>query len=463
MKKKKIEKPKVFISYAWSSKEYDEKVISFASRLMGDGIEVLLDKWNIDPGADTVNFMEKCVKDESVNYVLMLLDKKYVDKADGRKGGVGIETQIISNEVYNDVEQNKFIPIIFERDSDGKVYVPVYLKTRFYYDLTKENAEEEYVNLVKNIYGEEVYKKPELGTKPLWVESETKVSPLKFKIINSNNQKELLDDLLTEIKTYEIDNNINVNEDIINNFQNVTKLRDCLVDIFLKYNSNRYFLDDIFDFYEDLKTWNQSNRSLKNEIWDSFVHETFIYLIAVLFKSRKYKMINTIITKSYFERRECVSCCKYFCSYDYSIIEKAKSEIDNKNYFSPVAQLWIENLYEPHISKNDFVFADLLVYNLTIMLLNESWYWFPVTYVYSGGLYYGSCLADFSVKMKSQYELKKYAPLFGTNSEEDIKKMFEKMNEFTKNRQDRYRYSNSFDCAEVILDFTKLDEIGKFK
>ncbi len=275
MKKKKIEKPKVFISYAWSSKEYDEKVIGFASRLMGDGIEVLLDKWNIDPGADTVNFMEKCVKDESVNYVLMLLDKKYVDKADGRKGGVGIETQIISNEVYNDVEQNKFIPIIFERDSDGKVYVPVYLKTRFYYDLTKENAEEEYVNLVKNIYGEEVYKKPELGTKPSWVESETKVSPLKFKIINSNNQKELLDDLLTEIKTYEIDNNINVNEDIINNFQNVTKLRDCLVDIFLKYNSNRYFLDDIFDFYEDLKTWNQSNSSLKNEIWDSFVHETF--------------------------------------------------------------------------------------------------------------------------------------------------------------------------------------------
>lgn len=65
--------------------------------------------------------------------------------------------------------------------------------------------------------------------------------------------------------------------------------------------------------------------------------------------------------------------------------------------------------------------------------------------------------------MKSQYELKKYAPLFGTNSEEDIKKMFEKMNEFTKNRQDRYRYSNSFDCAEVILDFVKLDEIGKFK
>ena len=75
MKKKKIEKPKVFISYAWSSKEYDEKVIGFASRLMGDGIEVLLDKWNIDPGADTVNFMEKCVKDESVNYVLMLLEK----------------------------------------------------------------------------------------------------------------------------------------------------------------------------------------------------------------------------------------------------------------------------------------------------------------------------------------------------------------------------------------------------
>lgn len=463
MKRKKIEKPKVFISYAWSTKVYDEKVIAFASRLMGDGIDVLLDKWNIDPGADTVSFMEKCVKDKSVNFVLMLLDKKYVDKADGRKGGVGIETQIISNEVYNNVEQNKFIPIIFERDSAGNVYVPIYLKNRFYYDLTKENAEEEYVNLVKHIYGEEIYKKPVLGVKPTWVEEEKKVSPLKFKIINSSNQKGLLEDLLVEIKDFQIENSNGSSEDVIESYNKMQSLRNCLIDIFIKYNSNRYFLDDIFDFYEKIKEWNNSNNGLSQEIWDSFIHETFIYLIAVLFKNRKYKAIYTIITKSYFEGRERVSCYKYFYSYDYSILAKAKDEIDGKKYYSSVAQLWIENIYEPKISKNDFIFGDLLVYNLSIILLDEEWFWFPVTYIYSGGIYYKSCLVNFSVKMESQYELRKYSQLFGTNSVEEIKKLFEKMNEFTKNEQRRYRYSNYFNSAEVFLDFVKIEEIGKYK
>ena len=214
--KKKLDNPKVFISYAWSTKEYDERVINFASRLRQDGIDVLLDKWMIDPGADTINFMEKCVKDPTVTYVIMLLDKKYTEKADSRKGGVGIETQIISNEVYNNVEQSKFIPIIFDRGENGEVYVPIYLKTRFYYDMTKDNVEEEYMNLVKHIYGVEVYKKPELGQKPAWIDNENqKVDPLKFKIINSNHTINILSDLFNEIKNFKIEDNISDDEQIL--------------------------------------------------------------------------------------------------------------------------------------------------------------------------------------------------------------------------------------------------------
>ena len=121
----KIENPKIFISYAWSGKEYEQKVLDFASRLKSDGISVILDKWLMKPGSDTIDFMEKCVKDPSVNFVLMLLDKTYTEKANGRKGGVGIETQIISAQVYKDVSQEKFIPIVFDRDADGTIYVPV--------------------------------------------------------------------------------------------------------------------------------------------------------------------------------------------------------------------------------------------------------------------------------------------------------------------------------------------------
>lgn len=43
----RIEHPKVFISYAWGSEDYKIKVLSFATDLMNDGIEVILDQWSL--------------------------------------------------------------------------------------------------------------------------------------------------------------------------------------------------------------------------------------------------------------------------------------------------------------------------------------------------------------------------------------------------------------------------------
>lgn len=123
-----ITNPKVFISYAWGTDDYQKKVLNFCTRLYSEcGIEVLIDKWSMEAGNDTYDFMERCVKDSSVNHVIMLPDKNYAEKADNRQGGVGTETQIISQEVYSNTIQSKFIPVVFERDSDEKIYIPVYL------------------------------------------------------------------------------------------------------------------------------------------------------------------------------------------------------------------------------------------------------------------------------------------------------------------------------------------------
>ena len=59
--KKKIENPKVFISYAWGTQEYQNKVLAFATQLVRDGIDVVLDKWDLTEGNDTFAFMEQCV------------------------------------------------------------------------------------------------------------------------------------------------------------------------------------------------------------------------------------------------------------------------------------------------------------------------------------------------------------------------------------------------------------------
>jgi len=46
------EQPKVFISYSWSSPQHEQWVLDLAERLSGDGIIVVLDKWDLKEGQD---------------------------------------------------------------------------------------------------------------------------------------------------------------------------------------------------------------------------------------------------------------------------------------------------------------------------------------------------------------------------------------------------------------------------
>ena len=175
--KKKIENPKVFISYAWGSDEYQSKILSFVSQLRGDGIDTVFDKWDLTEGNDTYAFMEQCVNDSCITNVLMLLDPIYAKKADDHSGGVGTETQIISAKVYQEVTQDKFIPVIMERDENGNVCKPTYLQGRLHFDLSiVDRYDNEYQRLIKKLYGVEVYVKPELGQKPSWVDKPITVS-----------------------------------------------------------------------------------------------------------------------------------------------------------------------------------------------------------------------------------------------------------------------------------------------
>ncbi|MCR5061371.1 MAG: TIR domain-containing protein [Saccharofermentans sp.] len=160
MNKKRIESPKVFISYAWGTKEYQDKVLAFATQLRRDGVDVVIDKWDLSEGNDTIAFMQNSINDKTVTNVLMLIDPVYAQKADDFSGGVGTETQIISPKVYKEVTQDRFIPIVFMRDEAGKICKPTYLQCRLHFDLSLvENYDEEYRRLVRTLYGEETYKK----------------------------------------------------------------------------------------------------------------------------------------------------------------------------------------------------------------------------------------------------------------------------------------------------------------
>ncbi len=133
---------KIFVSYSWEPKEYVERVYSIISELESYGIEVVYDKAYMKAGNDRFKFMELMMSKE-IHKVLIMCNRSYTEKADIRKGGVGIETLIITSEVYGSVNQDKFIPVAMEKDDEGNAWLPIYLKSRFYIDFTSPQKQKQ--------------------------------------------------------------------------------------------------------------------------------------------------------------------------------------------------------------------------------------------------------------------------------------------------------------------------------
>lgn len=159
--------PKVFISYSWKSEEYKARVRRLADKLRGNGVDVTLDQWDLRAGHEMNAFMEMSIRE--AEKVLILCESEYTARADNRKGGVGKETRIITPDVYEQYQQEKFIPVVME----NPVSLPTYLKSTMAVFYTTE-TEKEYKDLLRTIY--EVYEeKRELGPvpDPEWLRGKT--------------------------------------------------------------------------------------------------------------------------------------------------------------------------------------------------------------------------------------------------------------------------------------------------
>lgn len=140
---------KVFISYSWTP-DYNKKWVErLVHRLEADGIGVVIDFKDLKLGHDKYAFMERTVNDNTIKKVLIICNRTYKEKADGRIGGVGDESAIITSQMYGNVRQEKFIPVVNEYDENGQPFLPNYLASRMYADLT--NFEVGYKELLYNI------------------------------------------------------------------------------------------------------------------------------------------------------------------------------------------------------------------------------------------------------------------------------------------------------------------------
>lgn len=476
--KKKIEQPKVFISYAWATKDYEAKVLAFASKLVDDGVDVVIDKWDMSEGNDTYSFMERCANDPSITNVLMLIDPTYAKKADAHTGGVGTETQIISAKVYQEVDQNKFIPVVFERDEHGNVCKPTYLQGRLHFDLTSEDEyDETYQRLVKTLFGEEVYKKPTLGKKPAWVEKPIDYSPKSMvrydeikKNVNNKVRKKLFISYLKEISDRIVHYSnespqIETNEEYIQSYDLTKEIRND----FLLLLQHAQYVDDYHEylssFFEDTAVSLYDLRSWRGAFGKIFLHEIFIYAIAFLWNNKEYREMGYIFGKTYFTKRYtrgdtgATSFNLMYSGSEHDFFDKIVKSVDGKNYYSGTAAHWVTNIAVDFCSKEQFVFADLLCFNYSIYgkQYSDDWRWFPVTYCYDSE--YDSEVARFAKKLISKSYLNTVLPIFCFDSADEFVDNMRKLAS-GKQRLREYRYNGAFEPANAIEYFIQPDAIG---
>ncbi len=166
--------PKVFISYSWDNQAHKDWVRKLADKLRTNGVDAILDQYEVQSGDNVTHFMERAVTD--TDKVLLILTENYKAKADGRGGGVGYEYSMINAEWYkNQTGNNKFIPIVRGKNADK--CKPVFVSSVIYIDMSDDVLYEEKFNeLLHRVYDQAILKKPELGEQPDFTQIETPTS-----------------------------------------------------------------------------------------------------------------------------------------------------------------------------------------------------------------------------------------------------------------------------------------------
>jgi hypothetical protein len=469
-----INTPKIFISYSWST---EDRVIELAQRLVNNGVDVVLDKWALKEGQDKYAFMERSVADESICKVLMICDKSYAEKADRREGGVGDETMVISPEVYAKATETKFIPIVFEKDEEGNAYLPAYLKSRIYIDLTEdEQYEKNYENLLRNLFNKPAYSKPSLGKMPEYLNEQNvdllaiRTAIRQMQSIDEKNTakmefvvKKFNDDYISSIISFAPAQGEDFGQKLLQQIDAMKPARDLYLDYIETLIRNILPVDDIIctfleKLYNDTHDTHGEHRFNYSEFefYDFVIWELLICTIAELIHYEKYADIYKIINRTYFIRKNPFDPNITPNTYlrfigKFSTIESICKQKSETNYHSLASHILVAREKHPVITKQSIVEADLLLYQMSLIFQSSSYPWFPFTYCYR----HEYETQDIWVKMVSKKYCERIFPLFGVSS---IVKLREIIANCNTNRE--IRYPSSFEVAPLIQHSITVDEIG---
>jgi hypothetical protein len=313
--------PRLFISYSWSSPQHEQWVLQLSTELRESSVDVILDKWDLKEGNDANAFMEKMVSDPGIKKVVLICNKKYAEKADERSGGVGTEAQIISPEIYSKQDQTKFVAVVAEKDDNGKPYLPVYYKSRIYIDLSdNEQYAKNFEQLLRWVFDEPLYIKPELGIKPAFLDESAAIalgtnSRAIEAIRNSRPHtkgavQEYLDVLAQNLEKFRIaGGDGEFDEKVMENIGLFVPYRSEAIELFsalAQYKNTNETHNQLHRFFERLIPYLQRPEGLQSyRTWDFdnfkfIIHELFLCCLATFIRHEAFSGVAYLLENRYF-------------------------------------------------------------------------------------------------------------------------------------------------------------------
>jgi hypothetical protein len=407
-----VNAPRLFISYSWSNSQHEQWVVDLANELVASGIDVVLDKWDLREGHNAIAFMEKMVTDPSISKVALVCDEVYATKADGRAGGVGTETQIISTEVYAKQDQGKFVAVITEKDADGKPFLPTYYKSRIYIDLSEsERYAENFERLVRWVFDKPLFKKPELGKPPSFITDSNGpalgTTPLAKRAVDAlrgdkayarGAVDEYLSTFAEQLDRFRIvAGDEEFDDRVVKSIEDFLPARNEFLQVLttlVQYAEANSYSSRLHRFYESLIPYLDRPPHINqwNELdFDNFkfiVHELFLYGVAVFLKGEHFGITDYLLEQPYYVPGNSDRGKNATVNFT-ALQEHVKSlEIRNERLKKSRVSLWAD-LIEQRSHKSGVEFrhlmqADLVCFLRSDMMGIDTWQrWWPTTLVYA--------------------------------------------------------------------------------
>ena len=440
--------PKLFISYSWANPDHETWVLDFATELCESGIDVIFDKWNLKEGHDAHAFMEQMVTDKDIKKVILICEKTYVEKADGRSGGVGAEAQIMSAEIYSQQDQSKFVAIVKERDEEGKAYLPVYYRSRIYIDLSEPNSyAENFEKLLRWVFDKPLFEKPAIGKKPAFLEDDTSAVSLatssRFKraidAVRNNRPhasaavSEYFELFAEELEKLRINSKEEpFDEAVIKSIAAFIPHRNQVIEIFLAlalHQDSEETRVTVHRFLEKLIPYLERPQHITSyRDWDFdnykfIIHELFLYAVASFLKYERFESAAYFMGNHYYVARNSEYGRNLMVSFE--IFRKYLKSFESRNSRLELRRLSLHaDMLEQRSKSSGIEFRHIMQADFVLFIRDhldrpeKTFHWYPETL-----LYVNHGAFEIFARCKSNAYFEKAKVILGIESKENIQQL----------------------------------------